>query len=665
MLYKDVDPFNSYSILLTEQCSLKCSYCYEVMSKGHSNKRMTQEIALQTLYFIFNQSINTTKKIDIGFFGGEPMLEIDLIDFFCTKGKELAYKYHKHISFNIITNATIMNGKVFNILNKHKDSFSSCQLSIDGKKNIQDLYRKTKNGSGSFDTIQKNIPMFKELFGKKLNIHGVLNSKTIHSLYESYQFFRNDWGIDKLWFLPAKDNNFDELHVDIYDKQMELIYNDITEKIKDNIDEIYNYAPLDRCISNGSDKPCGAGDTYCCITTDGHIYPCHHFYFIDNNKHTLLGDVYVGVKSSKKLIWNKYDNKDMIGCNDCDHLNCYRCIAENYEKYENPFKQIKDYHCDFMKIDQKYQHKLKQILENNINTDNENNIPDFKPDKLIETYVLHITKECNCQCLYCYENDKTSKYSWEEIKILLDEIIEKNNHFNLEFLGGEPCLSLNIIKKTIEYLKSFSNINVENYLITSNGTIVDGELINIINNNNVKYSISLDGTPLMNVLRPLKNGYNSFELILNNIINLLNSVNVNKISIHMVTHPYNIGYLYDGIKLLYNLGIRHIGIGTIESTINIDNDYCNVFSEELRYISDNIKNGNFEGLKIDLFESLKPITDKRYYLKKDGKTILESYGRSDDDIINNYGIDESYSDYSDMIYKIRENAYLYHNFKNI
>ncbi len=82
MIYKNVEPFNSYSILLTEDCTLQCEYCYEVKSKGHSHKRMTEDVALQTLYFIINQSMNTTNKIDIGFFGGEPLMEIEMIDFF-------------------------------------------------------------------------------------------------------------------------------------------------------------------------------------------------------------------------------------------------------------------------------------------------------------------------------------------------------------------------------------------------------------------------------------------------------------------------------------------------------------------------------------------------------------------------------------------------------
>ena len=99
---------------------------------------------------------------------------------------------------------------------------------------------------------------------------------------------------------------------------------------------------------------------------------------------------------------------------------------------------------------------------------------------MLETYVLHITKECNMQCIYCYEKDKTSTYTWDELKTLLNNIIKHNRNFNLEFLGGEPCLRTDLIKETVNYLESIENLNVDNYIITTNGTIINDELIDLM-----------------------------------------------------------------------------------------------------------------------------------------------------------------------------------------
>jgi len=287
---------------------------------------------------------------------------------------------------------------------------------------------------------------------------------------------------------------------------------------------------------------------------------------------------------------------------------------------------------------------------------------------MLETYVLHITKECNMNCKYCYETDKTSTYSWEELKIILDNIIKHNNHFNLEFLGGEPCLRIDLIRKTVEYLssvKSPKNVIVERFYITTNGTYINDDLIKLMQEyQNITYAFSMDGTPIMNSMRIMKTGYNSHDIVIENAKKLLDIFGPERISNHMVTHPFNIGYFNDGIDHFYNVGIRHFGIGTVESTMTIDDDYCNTFIEQHRILSDRIKNGELKGIHIGLFESIKPKTDSRHYIKdKDGKTLLETYGRKEDDIKDSaeYKTSASGSPLGDKIYKLREAVYNYHN----
>jgi len=75
-----------------------------------------------------------------------------------------------------------------------------------------------------------------------------------------------------------------------------------------------------------------------------------------------LGDIRNGVDYSKKRIWDEYDASDMIGCSDCEHNSCYRCVAENYEKTGSPFIQIRGSHCKLMLIDLKYQKLIKKEL---------------------------------------------------------------------------------------------------------------------------------------------------------------------------------------------------------------------------------------------------------------------------------------------------------------
>jgi len=288
-----------------------------------------------------------------------------------------------------------------------------------------------------------------------------------------------------------------------------------------------------------------------------------------------------------------------------------------------------------------------------------------------ETYVLHITKECNLNCTYCYEKDKTSTYTWDEIRILLDNITLHNKDFTLEFLGGEPCLRIDLIEMVVKYLNGMDGLNV-GYVITTNGTIINDKLIQLLQNNPyaLHWAASIDGHQFGNFMRVDKQGKNSYDRVIQNFHTLYNELNGDRyqqLSCHLVSHPYNIGYLYEGIVNLYHQGFRRFGIGTIESTIIIDEMYCNEFILQLKTLSDTIHNSDLlEGISIDLFNYVKPRSDRRFYIKdKTGKTILETYGRVDNDIKDTpqYKADPSTSNISDMICDIREAVYNYHNRK--
>jgi sulfatase maturation enzyme AslB (radical SAM superfamily) len=272
------------------------------------------------------------------------------------------------------------------------------------------------------------------------------------------------------------------------------------------------------------------------------------------------------------------------------------------------------------------------------------------------------------RCIYCYEKDKTSTYEWGDIKKLIDDIVRYNSDFNLEFLGGEPCLRIDLIYQTVEYLNSMGDITVGNFAITTNGTIIDDTLIDILKKNrNVTWHASIDGNEFMNSLRLMKSGKNSYSIVIENFKELkraLDSDRHGQLACHIVTHPYNIGYFNDGITDLYKQGFRGFGIGTVESTIIIDEQYCKEFIRQHQILSDRIKAGELPGISIGLFDELKPKSDSRHYIRDyTGKVILETYGRAEGDIKNTekYRTDPATSSLGDTIYNIRKAVYDYHN----
>lgn len=285
----------------------------------------------------------------------------------------------------------------------------------------------------------------------------------------------------------------------------------------------------------------------------------------------------------------------------------------------------------------------------------------------METYVVHVTKACNCDCVYCYEKDKTSPYTWSEVQAFIDRLVEHrtSDEFIIEFLGGEPMLAFDLIQKSYEYLKEKKEVHVPSYVITTNGTIMNKEIADYLSKNpKLRFAASLDGHIYANQLRVFKDSRkNTYDKVMENI-RMLRTYGV-EASIHMVTHPYNVAMISDSIDILYEEGIRSIGLGTVESTMQIDEDYCTRFVSECDLVSKKICDGTYPDLHISEFEWVKPISDVRSYIRDEsGKVVGESYGRSGKDITysEDYAVTRcvEQDQVSAMIHRIRRTVYENH-----
>lgn len=140
---------------VTQQCNLRCEYCaYSGIYEGnrvHSSKRMSFETAKKAIDFYLEHSIDSSVAV-IGFYGGEPLLEIDLIEKCVNYAKERIEG--KDILFNLTTNGTLLEGEPVEFLIKNNFSIG---ISLDGSKKEHDICRKFPDGTGSFDVVMKNI----------------------------------------------------------------------------------------------------------------------------------------------------------------------------------------------------------------------------------------------------------------------------------------------------------------------------------------------------------------------------------------------------------------------------------------------------------------------------------------------------------------------------
>ncbi len=343
----------SASFLFAESCNLNCSYCFE---KTKKNVLMSEEVAEKSLKLLFDNAQHNIENgvsdkndtsVHITGFGGEPLLNFNVLKSTLDKSIEYTKNFDIPFSCSIITNGTIMTKEISDYLKYFNEiNGIGIQISVDGTKESHDFYRVYHDGRGSFDQIEKNLPLFKAIFGgedyykiksqrPRLHLHGSLNKKTIKTMYESWEYFNKVWKIPRIWFMPIHAERWDNDDANIYEQQLSLIAEKIINfSIKEN-SSIYvqDYAPLDKCLrrlDQGMPKPCGAGDSYISFTAEGDIYPCHQFYYLEKNN-SKIGNILDGIDDAKRMMYIKYDSSDMnCAKRGCKNTNCYRCIAENY-----------------------------------------------------------------------------------------------------------------------------------------------------------------------------------------------------------------------------------------------------------------------------------------------------------------------------------------------
>lgn len=147
---------------VTQQCNLRCEYCaYSGIYEGnrtHSSKRMSFETAKKAIDFFFDHSVENS-EVAIGFYGGEPLLEFDLI----TKCVEYIKEKNegKNILLGMTTNGTLLEGKRAEFLAENRFSIG---ISLDGSKKEHDACRKFPDGSGSFDLVMDHVKQLEERY---------------------------------------------------------------------------------------------------------------------------------------------------------------------------------------------------------------------------------------------------------------------------------------------------------------------------------------------------------------------------------------------------------------------------------------------------------------------------------------------------------------------
>ncbi len=311
-------------IHIAHTCNLNCEYCFASQGNYHGDRAlMSFETGKRALDFLVENS-GTRKNLEVDFFGGEPLMNFDVVKEMVNYARSIEKEKGKNFRFTLTTNGVLIDDDVIDFCNKE---MSNIVLSLDGRKEVHDRYRVDYAGNGSYDKI---VPKFQKFVKARGNKNYYMRGTFTHQNPDFLNDIKTmlDLGFTELSMEPvvcAKgDKNeltYDDLPIvmEQYEKLAELML----QKEKEGKPFTFYHYMVDLtggpCIYKRI-SGCGSGTEYMAVTPWGDLYPCHQFVGEEKFK---LGDIWNGV-SNKKI------QDEFMACNVYSHKECRDCWARLY-----------------------------------------------------------------------------------------------------------------------------------------------------------------------------------------------------------------------------------------------------------------------------------------------------------------------------------------------
>ena len=335
------------TFIVTKDCQLACKYCYLV---GKNEKeRMSWDIAKAAIDYILDREQEFTEESVIwDFIGGEPFLEIDLIDKICDYIKLELYRRRHHwfesYRFSFSTNGINYDSPKVQKFIKKNINHLSIGITIDGTKKKHDLNRIWKGKGverGSYEDVVKNIPLWLRQFpGAATKV--TISSADIPYIKES---------VLHLYSLGIHEVNINCVFEDVWNEGDDILFEKQLIELADEIIEkelYFDFAcsffadyigkPMDYHLDN--QNWCGAG-MMLAVDAAGNFYPCTRFaaYSLRSKNPIIIGNVRDGINDNLLRPFLSLDrfSQSSQKCLECDVASgCAWCQGENYDAADSP-----------------------------------------------------------------------------------------------------------------------------------------------------------------------------------------------------------------------------------------------------------------------------------------------------------------------------------------
>lgn len=337
---------------VSHACNLVCSYCFAGQGRYHGKSAlMSFDVGKQALDFLIENS-GSRKNLEVDFFGGEPLLNFDVVKQLVAYARSIEKEHNKHFRFTLTTNGVLIDDDVIDFCNKE---MSNVVLSLDGRKEIHDRFRVDSKGNGSFDLI---VPKFQKLAASRKGRSYYMRGTFTHANPDFLNDIKVmlDLGFDQLSMEPVVCAPDDPSALTAEDmpvvfKQYEELAALMIQRRKEGRPFTFYHYMIDLqggpCIYKRI-SGCGSGTEYMAVTPGGDLYPCHQFVGEEKFK---LGDIWNGV--SNTAVRDSFEECNVYAREECRtcwaRLYCSGGCAANAYHATGSVKGVYKYGCELFK----------------------------------------------------------------------------------------------------------------------------------------------------------------------------------------------------------------------------------------------------------------------------------------------------------------------------
>ncbi|MCQ2543320.1 MAG: thioether cross-link-forming SCIFF peptide maturase [Lachnospiraceae bacterium] len=305
-------------------CNLNCSYCFASQGKYHGDRAlMSFETGKRALDFLIENS-GTRTNLEVDFFGGEPLMNWDVVKKLIEYGRSVEKEKHKNFRFTVTTNGMLIDDDVIDFCNRE---VSNVVLSLDGRKEIHDRLRVDYQGKGSYDTIVPKFQKFVEARGDKgYYMRGTFthaNPDFTKDVFHMADLGFTELSMEPVVGKPTDPSSLTPEDIEIVKEQYEILAKDMLRREQEGKPITFYHYMLDLtsgpCIYKRI-SGCGSGTEYMAVTPWGDLYPCHQFVGEEEYK---LGNIWDGVTNNEK-------REEFRSCNAYAREECKDCWAKLY-----------------------------------------------------------------------------------------------------------------------------------------------------------------------------------------------------------------------------------------------------------------------------------------------------------------------------------------------